>query len=205
VSEAVGAEAFDLIARIHASAEPSIRDQNPIGILSHMARNEDVRLCPLIYGYVNYTRPDAGGHPIAFTDAPAIVRGGRPGSTLGGTGIGISRRCEVTPELLTHLRWLLGDEAQRRFIPANDGQPSRRSAWHDPDVNAAWGNFYAMTARTLEAAYVRPRYPGYIAMQAAASAYLREALADREQGAVVARRLNRMHTEYAGAQTRRLA
>ena len=32
-------------------------------------------------------------------------------------------------------------DAQVRFIPAHDGQPSRREAWHDPDVNARCGNF----------------------------------------------------------------
>src|SRR3546814_2711890 len=62
-----------------------------------------------------------------------------------------------SPTLLAHLRWLMSDDAQRGFIPAHDGQPSRRAAWHDPAVNARWGNFYRNTAATLEAAYVRPR------------------------------------------------
>lgn len=180
VSDAVGAQALDLMARLAARAPASVREKNPIGILAHMAAQDDVALCPLIYGYVNYAAPsDAAARPIAFSDAPRATPGGRPGSTLGGTGIGISRRCDVTPALLDHLRWLLGAQAQVGFIPAHDGQPSRRAAWHDAGVNARWGGFYAATAQTLEAAYVRPRHDGYIAFQADASRLIRDGLADR--------------------------
>jgi len=202
VGEEIGAAAFELIASIFARAETSVLGLNPIGILEHMARNDDIRLCPLVFGYVNYTRPTTGARPLAFADAPAMAAGGRPGSTLGGTGIGISRRAAVTPELLAHLRWLLGPEAQRGFIPDHDGQPSRRDAWHDDKVNAVWGDFYAATAATLEAAYVRPRYSGYIAFQTAASAYLREALQSRLAGATVAAELNRMHLTAIGERQR---
>jgi multiple sugar transport system substrate-binding protein len=165
-----------------------------------MARHDDLRLCPLVYGYVNYTRPDAGLKQVLFANAPS--NGGRPGSTLGGTGIGISTRCEITPELLTHLRWLLGEAAQRDFIPAHDGQPSRRSAWHDASVNAAWGKFYAATAPTLEAAYVRPRYAGYIKWQSEISAYLREALANGTAASAVVDHLNQTHHDGIGGRQR---
>ena len=195
VSEALGEEVFHVLASIYAHAEKSVLALNPIGILAHMATHDDVRLVPLVYGYVNYTRQG-----LKFADAPTGYAG--IGSTLGGTGIGISTRCQVTPELLTHLRWLLGETAQRGFIPAHDGQPSRRSAWHDPAVNAAWGGFYSATAQTLESAYVRPRYSGYIAWQSAASAYLRQALIDGLDGAEVTRTLNRMHQDTIGDRQR---
>jgi multiple sugar transport system substrate-binding protein len=175
----VGGDVLDLMARLAARSPAAVRDKNPIGILGHMAAHDDVALCPLIYGYVNYAAPrDGVARPIAFSDAPRAVAGGRPGSTLGGTGIGVSRRCAVTPALLDHLRWLLGANAQVGFIPAHDGQPSRREAWHDADVNARWGGFYAATAQTLEAAYVRPRHDGYIAFQADASRLIRDGLAE---------------------------
>lgn len=202
VSAETGRHAFELMATIYARAERRALGLNPIGILEHMATHEDVRLCPLVYGYVNYTRPAAPARAIRFANAPAISAGGRPGSTLGGTGIGVSRRCLPTPELLRHLRWLLGAEAQRGFIPDHDGQPSRRSAWHDAEVNATWGDFYAATAATLEAAYVRPRYAGYISWQGAASAYLRGALAAGLSGAEVADHLNNTHRQAIGARAR---
>lgn len=176
VSAPTGRRVLDLMSELAARSPASVADANPIAILAHMAANDDVALCPLIYGYVNYAAP-ASGRPVAFSDAPRMASDGRPGSTLGGTGIGISRRCAVTDELRAHLLWLMGAEAQQGFIPDHEGQPSRRSAWHDVTVNARWGNFYRDTAQTLEAAYVRPRHSGYIAFQARASALLREAFA----------------------------
>lgn len=193
VSAETGKVVYDLMSDLASRSPRSVRDKNPIGILSHMAENDDVILCPLIYGYVNYAAPDSG-QVIAFHNAPRAVAGGRPGSTLGGTGIGISKRCEVTPALKQHLLWLMGAEAQAGFIPAHDGQPSRREAWHDAAVNARWGSFYENTADTLEQAYVRPRHDGYIAFQGRASALLRQAF---EEGAAAESVLDHLQTLYA--------
>jgi multiple sugar transport system substrate-binding protein len=181
VTQQAGLAALDVLATLAARSPRGLRNANPIGILTHMATADDVALCPLIYGYVNYavagpsgTRPAA--HAITFANAPRATPNGRPGSTLGGTGIGISTRCKVTPALLDHLRWLLSEEAQTHFIPAHEGQPSRRSAWMDDDVNSRWGNFYRNTAETLERAHVRPRHDHAIAFQTSAAALIREAL-----------------------------
>jgi multiple sugar transport system substrate-binding protein len=177
-SEETGKTALELLAALASRSPESVRDKNPIGILSHMAVNDDVILCPLVYGYVNYAAPETS-QPLAFANAPRLAAGLRPGSTLGGTGIGISKRCEITPQLKRHLLWLMSEEAQTGFIPFHDGQPSRRSAWMDEAINKRWRDFYRDTADTLEMAYVRPRHCGYIAFQGKASALLRDAL---EQG-----------------------
>lgn len=179
VNRQTGLEALDLLCELARRSPRSVSTLNPIDILDHMATQDDVILCPLIYGYVNYAAPGARARPIRFSNAPRFSPAGRPGSTLGGTGIGISKRCHITPELTRHLMWLLGEEAQTGFIPAHEGQPSRRSAWLDTAVNARWNDFYRDTAETLEHAYVRPRHNGYIAFQTRASALLREAFADR--------------------------
>ncbi|WP_309085498.1 extracellular solute-binding protein [Chelativorans sp.] len=194
VSAETGKAVFELLADLASRSPKSVYDNNPIGILGHMAAHDDVALCPLIYGYVNYAAPKSG-HAIRFSDAPRAARGGRPGSTLGGTGIGVSRRCEMSPELKQHLLWLMGEEAQREFIPFHDGQPSRRTAWQDDRVNAARGDFYRGTAATLEAAYVRPRHAGYIAFQTKASAYLRQAFAEREAPARAVETIQKLYEE----------
>ncbi|CAO3439588.1 carbohydrate ABC transporter substrate-binding protein [Azospirillum doebereinerae] len=204
VSAETGRRVLDLMALLAGRTPDSVRGRNPIGLLAHMARHDDVALCPLVYGYVTYAAPaDPADKPIAFADAPRATADGRPGSTLGGTGIGVSIRCEVTPALRDHLRWLLGAEAQAGFIPDHDGQPSRRAAWHDDRVNARWGGFYRNTAATLEAAYVRPRHDGYIAFQAAASAILRDGLAGGEPHAAILARLQRRYSESRTAGTER--
>ncbi len=196
VSKEVGREAYEILAELAALSPAPLREMNPIAILGHMASHDDVLLCPLIYGYVNYAAPAAGLHRVAFANAPRMAAGGRPGSTLGGTGIGISVRCEVTPELKRHLHWLMGAEAQVEFLPAHDGQPSLRRAWHDAAVNARWGDFYKDTAETLEKAYVRPRHSGYIAFQGAASAYLRRSFGDSLRAGQVIEGLQDLYTRH---------
>lgn len=198
VSRHVGRPVYELMRDLANRSPRSVRDRNPIGILDHMASNDDVVLCPLVYGYVNYAAPQTG-HQVAFHDAPRRIPGGRPGSTLGGTGIGISRRCEITPALKQHLLWLMSREAQVDFIPAHDGQPSRREAWHDPRVNARWGGFYENTADTLEQAYVRPRHDGYIAFQGKASALLRQAFEDKAPADGVLESLQALYASHRKA------
>jgi len=187
VGEEIGRQALDILARLAARAVPAAAALNPIALLALMATSDTVALCPLVYGYVNYTVPAPDARALCFADAPRHHAGGRPGSTLGGTGIGISTRCDVTPALLDHLRWLLGASAQIRFIPDHGGQPSRRDAWTDPAVNRRWGGFYEATAATLEEAYVRPRHNGAIAFQTEASALIRTTLDERrDHGATLA-------------------
>lgn len=171
LDRAVARTAFAIMARLTGAATRRFQSLNPIAMLVRMTVGTDIALCPLIYGYVNYAPEGA----ISYADAP---RGpsGRIGSALGGTGIGISRRCEVAPALLDHLRWLMSEEAQRKFIPDHDGQPGLRAAWTDPAVSARWGGFYEATFASLEAALVRPRHDGAIGFQTEASNRLRTGL-----------------------------
>ena len=197
IGEAAGPRVLDLMADLAARTPASVKHLNPIGLLGHMAASDTVALCPLVYGYVNYAAP-ASGQALAFAEAPRAEAGGRPGSTLGGTGIGISTRAEVTPALLDHLRWLMSAEAQEVFVPAHDGQPSRRSAWHGDAVNTRWGNFYRNTAETLERAFVRPRHDGAIAFQTAASALIRDGLAEGRPHRAI---LDALQQAYAKSRT----
>lgn len=173
----ISLEALSMLHELAKLAAPQSLEWNPIRILDAMIQGDDLALCPLIFGYVNYSDPRLP-RPLAFANAPVSVQGGRRGSTLGGTGIAVSHRCQVTQGLVRHLEWLMSHGAQNSFIPDNDGQPSRRSAWLSAEVNRRWGDFYRNTAATIEHAYVRPRNDGYIRTQTEASAYLRQALHD---------------------------
>jgi len=194
VSHEAGEQALDVMATLFARVPVDSGDLNPIALLESMSRRGRPALCPLVYGYVTYAATrEPGRHAIGFHDAPRAAAAGRRGSTLGGTGIGLSRRCNVTAELLAHLEWLLSAEAQTDFIPRHDGQPSRRQAWHDAAVNARSGNFYANTIETMETADVRPRFAGYIAFQSEASDILRRGLAERTPHRTMLRAINRAY------------
>ncbi len=178
VDPEVGVSAYGLMACLMTDATRARIGQNPIALLEAIAQGQDLALVPLVYGYVNYAR-----RGVAFADAPRGHAG--IGSILGGTGIAVSRRCTVSDELRAHLLWLMGEDAQRRFIPAHDGQPALRSAWADPEVDRAWGGFYSATSATLEGASLRPRHDGAIAFQTEASVLLREGLLAEEPAAPV--------------------
>ncbi len=196
LSDDGGRAALDLLRGLYRLRAQAADGLNPIGVLEAMARGDDLAFCPLVYGYVNYARAEDGRRAIRFADAPAARPGGRPGSTLGGTGIAISTRCAPSPALIAHLAWLMAPETQAGFIPAEAGQPGLLSAWDDAGVNAAWGDFYADTRRTIEAAWVRPRYPGYIAFQTEASALIRDGL---EAGGGDGALLGRLQDRYSAS------
>lgn len=175
VSRPLALAAIELLTRLANRAPEGSDCLNPIAMLEQMATTDSIAYCPLIYGYVNYARVNLA-RPLTFVDAPAREHGGRPGSTMGGTGLALTHRSEPGPELLVHLRWLLAPRTQRTFIPEHEGQPSAIEAWEDALVNQASGNFYRNTRRTIEQSWVRPRYGGYITFQAEASALIRSIL-----------------------------
>jgi multiple sugar transport system substrate-binding protein len=165
-------EVLELMRDVTSRAPEGSDRLNPIGLLTRMAEQGDIVYCPLVYGYVNFSA-SGSARPIAFSDAP-LGPDGRPGSTIGGTGVAVSSRARVTPQLLEHLSWLMSPDAQEGFIPRHAGQPSSRTAWLSPGVNADTGDFYRNTLATVEGSWVRPRFAGYIPFQTAASAVVRD-------------------------------
>jgi multiple sugar transport system substrate-binding protein len=161
-----------------------------------MAASGGPAYCPLVYGYVTYQRP-LGGEPgssrLAAFDAPA-GRGGI-GSVLGGTGLAITRSAIELGAAAALIRTLLSDEAQIGLYAELGGQSSARQAWQHPWADAAAGGFYRATLRTVEQAWVRPRFAGYPEFQTTASAVLREGLLAGDPHAGLVRRVNQLYAE----------
>jgi multiple sugar transport system substrate-binding protein len=187
--------AWALLSELYELSFKGWADRNPIATLAAMSRETAVVYCPLVYGYVNYAVASSGTHALHFADVPAGPAG-QLGSTLGGTGLAVSRRAEVGDALRAYLVGLMSTATQTEFIPFADGQPSARSAWADARVNAAWNGFFAQTQATLEQAIVRPRHPGYIPFQTAASALVREALEKRHAAAQILGTLQSLYERH---------
>nr|WP_314844690.1 hypothetical protein [uncultured Microbacterium sp.] len=187
----IGSRALDVLTRLSARAPAGTAELNPIGLLDRMRDRGDIGCIPLIYGYVNYSSPI-----VVFDRVPASE--GRLGSTIGGTGIAVTRRSEPSAALLAHLSTLLGAESQRAFIPRHDGQPGLRAAWTDPEVDAAAHGFYSRTLSTIDASWVRPRIAGYIPFQSAASALVREAVAGERPAREVLDEIDRLYADLTG-------
>ncbi|MEU7740642.1 hypothetical protein [Nonomuraea sp. NPDC049158] len=175
-----GLRALELMAELLALADPEVSLRNPIGVLDAMAAGGP-DLCPLVYGYATY--------PLAFADAPAWP-GRAPGSVLGGTGLAVSKSrvhdAGTRDAVRAHLRRLLSEPVQTGLFPATGGQPAARSAW---DASG----FYRDTRDTVEAAWIRPRFPGYIGKQERTSALLRDGLTARRPARDL---LNDLHREW---------
>lgn len=194
VSHNAGILAYDLLAELAELSPDRFATMNPIAMLEYMTGHDDLVLCPLVFGYVNYSASDLA-QKITFRNAPRRRAGEQPGSVLGGTGIGVSKDCKVSHGLRDHLLWLMSAGCQSRFIPDHDGQPSRRSAWADERLNQNWNDFYRNTADTLEHAHVRPRHNGYIDFQNRAAGLLHRSLNSKADAESVLSGLQQMYSE----------
>lgn len=185
--------ALDLLGDIGAHVDLALAAGDPIGVLEAMAAGDAAACCPLVYGYVTYSEPGRRPHRLTACDAPAWQPGGRRGSVLGGTGVAVSRRVagEDIPAARAHVRRLLAEPVQEELVPRAGGQAALRAAWESGAVNAACGGFYRHTRATLDQAWVRPRFPGWITFQEQSSAMVREGLRRRAAPIQILRQLQR--------------
>jgi multiple sugar transport system substrate-binding protein len=140
-------------------------DFNPIRALEAMSQDDQFAYAPYTYGYTNYSRPGYAPKLLKFGDVIGI-EAGKPGATmLGGTGLAISAKCAHLGAALKYARFVATGETQRGLFFDHGGQPGHRSAWVDDRTNAACSNFFRDTLPTLDRAFVRPRYSGYLNFQ----------------------------------------
>lgn len=187
--------AYDLLRELARAAGPAAWSMDPIAVLDAM-RDADsaVVLSPFVYGYVSYTRAGDGEAAIRFADLPLI--GNEPrGSTLGGTGLAVSRFAADPQAAARFAAWYAGADVQRDRVAPAGGQPAHAVAWADDGVNRDAEDFYAATRRTLDLAWLRPRHDGYMAFQARGSARLEEALRSGEPAGSALAALNRLYGE----------
>lgn len=181
VSDAIGLRALDMLATLIRRCDPGCLQRNPIAIWDLLASSDSVALCPFAYGYSNYARPCYGAHVLEF-GALIGTPGGRPfRSTLGGAGLAISSRCTNIDAAIGYCEFVASAACQRTLYFDSGGQPGHRMAWLDSEVNRRCGAFFTSTLQTLDDAWLRPRYNGYLHFQDAASpvvhSFLREQIA----------------------------
>jgi multiple sugar transport system substrate-binding protein len=157
----VGREVLSLLHELIAVAHPHSVDWNPIQVYDFMVASSEAVYCPFGFGYSNYSRR---GVPVKlkFTDAPAAGKRGCAGTMLGGTGVAISSASAHPDEALAYAKWLVSKEHQLGTYFREGGQPASLAAWTDPEVNAASDDFFSGTLQTLQSAYVRPRFDGFV-------------------------------------------
>jgi multiple sugar transport system substrate-binding protein len=137
---------------------------DPPTLLDLMSTGDVIAYCPLAFGYSTYAREGFRRSRLRFTDIPA-ERFGPRGATLGGAGIAISARCDAQKEAARYALWLASGPSQRGGYFSGGGQPAHRDAWLDPYINDQTLSFFRGTLATLDLAFLRPRWPGYMTFQ----------------------------------------
>lgn len=171
----VGITALETLRTLAASCPPDALDWNSIAALNALHTRDDLLYSPYIYGFSSYSA--AAERPLVFTRIPAGADGSTAGSVIGGTGLAISRHCADLHAALTLARHLTSAAVQVQ-MGVDGGQPARRTAWLNPDLNARYRDFYVNTLSVIDASWMRPRYAGYVAFQSAAGKIVTDFLRD---------------------------
>jgi len=154
-------EVLGRIEELIRVSHPRSLDWNPIQSYDTMVATDDVVYSSYAFGYSNYSRK--GRQPILLaTNIAGPGSDPARGSLLGGAGLGVTHSCKDVEAAITYARWLHRPEFQAGAYFAEGGQPGLRSAWLSERVNAASNGFFQDTLETLDKAYLRPRWNGFL-------------------------------------------
>lgn len=157
-------------------------DLNPIRTMEVMSSTDRFAYAPYTYGYTNYSRLAYARNLVQFGDVIGIEQG-KPGATmLGGTGLAISAKCKHPEIAAQYAQYVASEEIQTGLFYQTGGQPGHRKAWVNPQTDRECHGFFSQTLPTLDRAFVRPRYAGYLDFQDNAGFPIQDFL--REGGSV---------------------
>lgn len=165
IDHEIGTRCLEQLAELAALLPDEIYQMNPIAVYERMSGEDSFAYCPFAYTYSNYSRNGFGAKQVRFSNPVALEKGLPMRTVLGGTGIAISAKCNEPALALDYSSFVTSRSCQSTLYGMCGGQPARRSAWHDPLLNQITDDFFSRTAASIETAYVRPRYKGYVGLQ----------------------------------------
>jgi multiple sugar transport system substrate-binding protein len=192
ISQSIGIAALQHLAELVHACHPDCLTRNPIATYEALARG-DAAYCPFAYGYSNYARVHYASQRLTFGNLVRWHDGKRLRSTLGGTGLAISQRCQHRDIAVAYARYVASPECQSNLYVTSGGQPGHRSAWTSADANTLTNNFFRDTLTTLDEAYLRPRYDGYLHFQDEAGPVVHEYLRQGGNPATYLERINELY------------
>lgn len=174
IPEDAGLAVLDQLHRLADLIDPACLDENPIETAERLAASDNWCYAPLTFGYINYSRRGFRRHRLTYVDMPAGP-GGVSGSCLGGAGIAVSARSPRRHAAVEHAFWLADAQTQRGVYYASGGQPGNVAAWDDAALNSDCLDFFRGTRRTVEQAWLRPSYEGWLDVQDAVGILVNQA------------------------------
>jgi multiple sugar transport system substrate-binding protein len=165
VDHEIGTHGLEQLRELAAWMPDEIYHLNPIALYEKMSSEDSFAYCPFAYTYSNYSRKGFGAKHLRFSNPVALEEHLPMRTVLGGTGIAISKRCDPIALALEYSLYVAGRSCQSALYGICGGQPASHSAWRDPLLNQLTDHFFARTSASIETAYIRPRYPGYVNLQ----------------------------------------
>jgi multiple sugar transport system substrate-binding protein len=175
VDKATGIQAINTMKELYSLIDKKFFEYNPIKVAEIMTQTDDYWYCPFAYGYSNYSRKGYAPHLLQYTDTVS-VKGQSLRTTIGGTGISVSKFCRHKKIAVDFAAMASSGECQRTLYVQHSGQPGHRSAWMDTMANQLTHGFFTNVLPLMERGYLRPRYHGYLHFQDHAGTPLQQCL-----------------------------
>ncbi len=192
VDSAHGEAVLEDMRRLATSCPSVIFSYNTIELHEALATSDTAAYCPFVYGYVNYSRRGYAQHVLKAADI-IDYRGHMLQGVLGGTGLAISSQSRHIDKAVAFAQYALSPEIQSTLYCDCGGQPGHRAAWLDEECNRTTLDFYKDTLKTLDNAYLRPRYSGYLTFQDNAGPIIRDYVRSGGDASTTLKKLNALY------------
>ena len=183
IDRRIGITILKMMKKLSSLVPKDCLEMNPINVLDYLSSNNDRVYCPLLYGYSNYSRENFRDDLIEFTNIPSFDENNNncKGAQIGGTGLAISKETKNIEIALDYVFWVASEECQKTLYYYSGGQPGHIKAWKDKNINNDCNNFFINTLKTLENAWLRPRFDGYMYFQDIAGTIIHDYLKNDKQ------------------------
>ena len=195
IDKAVAAEVLAFMIELAKVVPAQCLSMNPIEAAEYLVTTDKEHYSICMYGYTNYSRNGFRERPIIYDDVPSFD-GLASGSQLGGAGIAISSATKNV-ELAAKVAILLSlPQIQSTTYVDAGGQPGNLAAWKAPHANTITCNFFNNTLRTLERAWVRPRFLGWPDVQYQSSLIIHKILKEKNFSSSDIAAISETYTRY---------
>jgi multiple sugar transport system substrate-binding protein len=192
VAVEIGVRALGMMRQLLSLCDPVCFSRNPIAVWESLSSGDAAAYCPFAYGYSNYSRPGYAKHTLETGGLLAMDNHVVCRSTLGGAGLAVSSRCQEKDLAVAYAQFVASAQCQANLYFNAGGQPGYRMAWLDAEVNRRCNSFFRNTLQTLDDAYLRPRFDGYLDFQDAGAVIVHRHLVEGGNEQSVLQQLNQL-------------
>lgn len=190
VSHRVGIQAIAMLRELVMLCGKASLNRNPIATWELLSAGNSAAYCPFAYGYSNYARRRYAARRIEFGGLISLDGNAPLRSTLGGAGLAISVFCRQRDAALQYAQFTASAATQCGVYFDAGGQPGHRQAWLDAETNRISHDFFRNMLATLDQAFLRPRFDGYLRFQEDGAQVVHEYLRDGGDAGSVIEQLN---------------